>query len=48
MGAQGVGGAVSEDDDLIGEPGGGTGGDEGVGCVGQIICIYPYVPLGLI
>ena len=41
----GIGGAVSEDDDGIGEPDGETGGDEGVGCVGQVICIYPYVPL---
>ena len=41
----GVGGGVSEDDNTIGEPGGETGGDDGVGCVGQAICIYPYVPL---
>ena len=39
----GVGGAVSGDDDGIGEPDGGTGGDDGVGCMGQVICIYPYV-----
>ena len=41
----GVRGAVSGDDDVIGEPDGETGGDDGVGCVGQVICIYPYVPL---
>ena len=40
----GVGGAVFGDDDGIGEPDGETGGDDGVGCVGQVICIYPYVP----
>ncbi len=41
----GVGGAVSGDDDVIGEPDGETGGDDGAGCVGEVICIYPYVPL---
>jgi hypothetical protein len=41
----GVGGAVSGDDDVFGEPDGETGGDDGVGCVGQVICIYPYVPI---
>ncbi len=41
----GVGGAVSWDDDVIGEPDGETGEDDGVGCVGQVIFIYPYVPL---
>ena len=41
----GFGGAVSGDDDVLGEPDGETGGDDGVGCVGQVICIYPYVPL---
>jgi hypothetical protein len=39
-----VGGAVSGDDDLLGEPDGETGGDDGVGYMGQVICIYPYVP----
>ena len=39
----GVGGAVVGDDDGIGEPDGETGGDDGVGWMGQIICIYPYV-----
>ena len=41
----GVGGAVSGDDDVSGEPNGETGGDDGVVCMGQVICIYPYVPL---
>lgn len=41
----GVGGAVSGNDDVAGEPDGESGGDGGVGCVGQVICIYPYVPL---
>jgi hypothetical protein len=35
---------VSGDDYGIGEPDGETGGDDGVGCMGQVICIYPYVP----
>jgi hypothetical protein len=43
--AQGVGGTVSGDDDVIGEPDVETEGDDGVGCVGQVICICPYVPL---
>ena len=30
----GVGGAVSGDDDVIGEPDSETGGDDGAGCVG--------------
>jgi hypothetical protein len=29
----------------FGEPDGKTGGNDGVGCVGEVICIYPYVPL---
>ncbi len=41
----GFGGAVSGDDDVLGEPDGETGGDEGVGYVGQVICVYAYVPL---
>jgi len=41
----GVSGAVSEDDDRISEPDGETGGDGTVGWMGQVICIYPYVPL---
>jgi hypothetical protein len=36
---------VSGYDDVTGEPDGETGGDDGVGCVGQVICIYPYVPI---
>ena len=32
----------------FGEPDGKTGGNDGVGCVGEVICIYPYVPLNLI
>ena len=39
----GVSGAVSGDDDGIGEVDGETGGDDGVGWMGQVICIYPYV-----
>jgi hypothetical protein len=42
---EGVGGALSGDDNVIGEPDAETGADAGVGCVGQVICIYPYVPL---
>ena len=41
---RGVVGAVSEDDDVLGEPDGETGGDDGVGWMGQVISIYPYVP----
>jgi len=41
---RGVGGAVSGDDDILGEPHGETGGGDGVGCVGQVISIYPYAP----
>ena len=40
----GVSDAVSGDDDGIGEADGETGGDDGVGWMGQVICIYPYVP----
>ena len=40
----GVGGAVSGDDHVLGEPDGETGGDGGVGCMGQVICIHPYAP----
>ena len=43
----GVSGAVSGDDDGSGEADGETGGDDGVGWMGQVICIYPYVPLTL-
>ena len=43
----GVGGAVSGDDYGIGEADGETGGDDEVGWMGQVICIYPYVPLTL-
>jgi hypothetical protein len=39
------GGAVSGDDDGIGEPDEETGGDDGVGWAEQVISIYPYVPL---
>ena len=41
------GGAVSGGDNVLGEPDGETGGDDGVGWMGQVICIYPYVPLTL-
>jgi hypothetical protein len=44
LGHRGVVGAVSEDDDVLGEPDGETGGDDGVGWMGQVISIYPYVP----
>ena len=44
---RGVVGAVSEDNDVLGEPNGKTGGDDGVGWMGQVICIYPYVPLNI-
>ena len=37
----GVGSVVSENDDGIGEPDGETGGDEGTGEMGQVICFYP-------
>ena len=47
LGYTGGGVTVSGDDDVIGEPDGKTGGDEGVGCMGQVIFIYPYVPLTL-
>jgi hypothetical protein len=40
----GVGGAVSGDGEGIGEPHGETEGDDGVGWIGQVISIYPYVP----
>jgi hypothetical protein len=36
-------GAVSEDDDVLGEPDGETGRNDGDGCMGRVICIY--VPL---
>ena len=39
-----VGSAVSGDDG-IGEPNGETGGFDGVGWMGQVIFIYPYVRL---
>ena len=38
---------VSGDDDVIGKPDGETGGDDGVGCMGKVISICPYVPLVL-
>jgi len=41
----GVGCVISEDDNVLGEPDGETGGDDAVGWMGQVICIYPYVPL---
>jgi hypothetical protein len=39
--------AVSGDDDGLGEPDLETGEDDGVGWIRQVICICPYVPLGL-
>ena len=41
---EGVGGAVSGDDGVIGESNGETGGDDRVGCMGEVISIYPYIP----
>ena len=41
----GVGGAVSGDDDGIGDSDRENGGDDGIGWMGQVISIYPYVPL---
>ena len=40
-----IDGAVSVDDEGIDEPDGETGGDDGVGWMGQVIYIYPYVPI---
>ena len=40
----GVGGAVSGNDDVVGEPDGESGGDGGVGWLEQIIPLCPYVP----
>jgi len=31
-------------DDVLGEPNGKTGGDDGVGWTEQVICIYPTPP----
>ena len=36
---------VSGDHDLIGELDGEAGGDDGEEWTGQVVCIYPYVPL---
>jgi hypothetical protein len=36
------GGAVSGGDDVLGEPDGETGGDDGVGCMGQEISERRY------
>ena len=41
----GGGGAVSGDDDGIGEPDAETEGDHRIGRVGGVISLYPYVPL---
>ena len=41
----GAGGMVFGDDDAIGEPDSETGGDDGVGWMVKVICIYPYFPL---
>ena len=35
----------SRDDDVVGEPDGVTGGADGVGYVGHVICVYSYVRL---
>ena len=39
----GVGGAVSGNDDVAGEPDGESGGDGGVGWLEQVIPLCPYV-----
>ena len=44
---RGVGGAVSEDDDVLGEPDGKTEGEDRVRWMGQVISIYPYAPLNI-
>ena len=45
LGHWGVVSPVSGDDDVIGEPDGETGGDDGVEGIGQVICIYvPFTP----
>jgi hypothetical protein len=41
----GVGGSVSENDDVAGEPDGESGGDGGVGWLERVIPLCPYVPL---
>ena len=41
----GVGGAVSGNDDVIGESDDETGEYDGVRWMGQVVSIYPYVPL---
>jgi len=41
------GGAVFGDDDIVGRSDSETAEDEGVRCVGQSICIYPYAPAPL-
>jgi hypothetical protein len=45
---RGVDGTVFEDDDVLGKPNGETRGDDGVGWMGQVICIYPCIPLILL
>lgn len=40
----GVGGAVSENDDVAGEPDDASGADGGVGWLEQAIPLCPYVP----
>ena len=44
----GVGGSVSENDDVAGEPDGESGGDDGVGWLERVIPLCPYVPNPLI
>ena len=39
-----VGGSVSENDDVAGEPDGESGGDGGVGWLERVIPLCPYVP----
>ena len=39
-----VGGAVSGNDDVAGEPDGESGGDGGVGWLERVIPLCPYVP----
>ncbi|OGP72908.1 MAG: hypothetical protein A2V86_09185 [Deltaproteobacteria bacterium RBG_16_49_23] len=47
-GHEGLGSALSADEDVVAKPDGQTGGDERVGGLGQVICIYPNVTLAFL
>ena len=47
LGYTGVGGAVSGDDDVVGEPDGESRGRGGVVRTREVICICTYVPFGV-